>query len=85
MASKTAEEGQRCFPVNHIMAGRSRWVKEGQRCMAVHLRGHQDGPNWPQDGRRRPERPPSGIQDGPRSLQEVLQEGPKKPKLQIAS
>eukprot|EP00959_Pyramimonas_sp_CCMP1952_P286507 5990988-Pyramimonas_sp.AAC.1 len=40
----------------------------------------QDGPRCIDDDLRRPKRPPRGAQDGTRGLQEVVQEGPKRPK-----
>ena len=74
MASKTARMVSKIttmVPKEPKMA--SRCFRDGPRCTP-------DGPRWTQDGLRQPKRPARGLQDGPRALQDVLQEGPNGPK-----
>ena len=67
----------------------SKTARMASKTAKMALRCLQDGPRWLQDGQdgskmspRRFKRPPTfprGLRDGPRGLQEDLQEGPKMP------
>ena len=58
----------------------SKTAKMASKTAKMAPRCTQDGLRWPQDGPRLPKSPPRGPEDGPRGLQELLQEGPPKPK-----